>query len=214
MTTIFKPEYLRITILTSLLALGLQGSGYAIVTWLPTFMTKVRHLSPAVGSSYVLVVKIGALFRYIVSAYLSDAIGRRRNFILFSICSLLIVLIYTYVPAGDTAMLLLGLPLGFFTIGIYSSLGPYFTELFPTAIRATGQSFAYNFGRSLGAFFVTFVGLLAQIMPLGEAIGLLSLGGYLLTILATLMLPETRGIELSAAGARDEIPAALGPVRT
>jgi MFS family permease len=209
MLTIFKPEYLRITILTSLLALGLQGSGYAIVTWLPTFMTTVRHLSPAVGSSYVLVVTIGALFGYIVSAYLSDAIGRRRNFIAFSICSLVIVLIYTYVPAGDTAMLLLGLPLGFFTIGIYSSLGPYFTELFPTAIRATGQSFAYNFGRSLGAFFVTFVGLLAQIMPLGQAIGLLALGGYLLTIVATLMLPETKGIELSSVGNRDEVPTAL-----
>jgi MFS family permease len=214
MLTIFKPEYLRVTILTSLLALGLQGSGYAIVTWLPTFMTTVRHLSPAVGSSYVLVVTIGALFGYVVSAYLSDAIGRRRNFILFSVCSLVIVLIYTYVPAGDTAMLLLGLPLGFFTVGIYSSLGPYFTELFPTAIRATGQSFAYNFGRSLGALFVTFVGLLAQQMPLGQAIGLLALGGYLLSIVATLLLPETKGIELSAVGRSDAIPAALGSART
>lgn len=213
MLTIFKPEHLRVTILTSLLALGLQGSGYAIVTWLPTYMTTVRHLSPAVGSSYVLVVTIGALFGYIVSAYLSDAIGRRRNFILFSVCSLLIVVIYTYLPAGDMAMLLLGLPLGFFTVGIYSSLGPYFTELFPTAIRATGQSFAYNFGRSLGAFFVTAVGLLAQAMPLGEAIGALSLGGYLLTIAATLLLPETRGIELSAVGSRDAAPVALETAR-
>ena len=196
--TIFQPAHLRITVLASLLALGLQGSGYAIVTWLPTFMTTVRHLSPAVGSSYVLVVTIGAFFGYVVSAYLSDAIGRRRNFIIFSVCSLVVVLVYTYVPASDLAMLLLGLPLGFFTIGIYSSLGPYFTELFPTAIRATGQSFAYNFGRSIGAFFVTFVGMLAQVMPLGQAIGLLSLCGYLLTIIATMLLPETRGIALDA----------------
>lgn len=196
--TIFQPAHLRVTILASLLALGLQGSGYAIVTWLPTFMTTVRHLSPAVGSSYVLVVTIGAFFGYVVSAYLSDAIGRRRNFIIFSVCSLVVVLVYTYVPASDLVMLLLGLPLGFFTIGIYSSLGPYFTELFPTAIRATGQSFAYNFGRSIGAFFVTFVGMLAQVMPLGEAIGLLSLCGYLVTIVATLLLPETCGIALSA----------------
>lgn len=198
MLTIFQPAHLRVTILASLLALGLQGSGYAIVTWLPTFMTTVRHLSPAVGSSYVLVVTVGAFFGYIVSAYLSDAIGRRRNFIIFSVCSLVVVLVYTYAPASDLVTLLLGLPLGFFTIGIYSSLGPYFTELFPTAIRATGQSFAYNFGRSIGAFFVTFVGMLAQVMPLGEAIGLLSLGGYLLSIVATLLLPETRGIALSA----------------
>ena len=211
--TIFQPAHLRVTILASLLALGLQGSGYAIVTWLPTFMTTVRHLSPAVGSSYVLVVTIGAFFGYVVSAYLSDAIGRRRNFIIFSVCSLVVVLVYTYVPASDLAMLLLGLPLGFFTIGIYSSLGPYFTELFPTAIRATGQSFAYNFGRSIGAFFVTFVGMLAQVMPLGEAIGLLSLCGYLVTIVATLLLPETRGIALSADADLTIVQRTLGPAK-
>lgn len=209
MLTIFQPAHLRVTILASLLALGLQGSGYAIVTWLPTFMTTVRHLSPAVGSSYVLVVTIGAFFGYVVSAYLSDAIGRRRNFIIFSVCSLVVVLAYTYVPASDLMMLLLGLPLGFFTIGIYSSLGPYFTELFPTAIRATGQSFAYNFGRSIGAFFVTFVGMLAQVMPLGQAIGLLSLCGYLVTIVATLLLPETRGIALSADADAPDQPVRL-----
>ncbi len=198
MLAIFQPAHLRTTILASLLALGLQGSSYSITTWLPTFMTNVRHLSPAVGSSYVLVVTIGAFFGYIASAYFSDAVGRRRNFFIFSVCSLIIVLVYTYVPAPDVAMLLLGFPLGFFTIGSYSSLGPYFTELFPTAIRASGQSFAYNFGRSLGAFSVVFVGMLAQIMPLGEAIGLLALGGYLVTIAATLFLPETKGIALTA----------------
>ncbi len=203
---IFRPAHLRITVLTSLLALGLQGSGYAIVTWLPTFMTTVRHLSPAVGSSYVLVVTIGAFFGYIASAYLSDAVGRRRNFILFSVCSLVVVAVYAYVPAPDLVMLLLGFPLGFFTVGIYSALGPYFTELFPTAIRATGQSFAYNVGRSVGAFFVTFVGLLAHVMPLGQAIGLLALGGYLVTIAATLLLPETQGLDLHEAGSGVEQP--------
>ena len=39
--------------------------------------------------------------------------------------------------------------LGFSLLGIYSALGPYFTELFPSAIRANGQAFAYNFGRAV-----------------------------------------------------------------
>jgi hypothetical protein len=37
-------------------------------------------------------------------------------------------------------------------------------------------------------------------MPLGNAIGLLSLIGYALAITATLLLPETRGINLEDAG--------------
>jgi hypothetical protein len=101
---------------------------------------------------------------------------------------------------NNLAILLLGFPFGFFSQGIYASLGPYFTELFPTRIRATGQSFSYNFGRSIGAFFVTIVAFLAQSMPLGQAIGIMSLGGYALAILATLLLPETQGIALEAAG--------------
>jgi len=37
-------------------------------------------------------------------------------------------------------------------------------------------------------------------MPLGQAIGIMSLGGYAMAILATLLLPETQGIALEAAG--------------
>jgi hypothetical protein len=114
-----------------------------------------------------------------------------------------------YVPFGDGTTLLLGLPFGFFTQGIYASLGPYFTELFPTRVRATGQSFAYNLGRSLGAFFIAIVGMLAQVMPLAQAIGMLSLGGYLVAIIATLLLPETRGIDLDQVeGEPDTLPRA------
>jgi len=197
---IFRPAVLKTTILTSLLALGLQGASYSITTWLPTFLKTVRGLSTSSAGYYVFVVTAGAFVGYIVSAYLSDAIGRRRNFLLFSVGSVAIVALYTYVPVSDPVMLLLGVPLGFFTVGIYSALGPYFTELFPTAVRASGQSFAYNFGRSLGAVVVTLVGMLAQVMPLGEAIGVFALAGYVLAVIATMLLPETRGIDLHRAG--------------
>jgi hypothetical protein len=110
---------------------------------------------------------------------------------------------------NDLAILLLGFPFGFFSQGIYASLGPYFTELFPTRIRATGQSFSYNFGRSIGALFVSIVAVLAETMPLGEAIGVMSLGGYALAIGATLLLPETQGIALDAAGPGGTTEAAI-----
>jgi MFS family permease len=193
---IFAPPLLKTTVLASALALGVQGSSYAIITWLPTFLKTVRHLTSVGAGSYVGVVTLGAFCGYLTSAYLTDAIGRRKNFLIFAVCCWIVDFVYMYVPFGNEATLVLGLPFGFFTQGIYASLGPYFTELFPTRLRATGQSFAYNFGRSIGAFFVAIVGLLAQMMPLAQAIGALSLGGYLLAIVATVLLPETRGLEL------------------
>src|SRR5262249_24616462 len=80
--------------------------------------------------------------------------------------------IYTAVPFGDAAMLVLGFPLGFFASGVFSDMGPFFTEHFPTRVRGVGQGFAYNVGRATGALFPTLVGVLSAQMPLGHAIGL------------------------------------------
>jgi MFS family permease len=83
---IFRSAIRKTTVLTSLMALGIQGASYSIVTWLPTFLKTVRGLSTAGAGSFVFIVTVGAFFGYIVSAYLSDAIGRRRTFLLFSVC--------------------------------------------------------------------------------------------------------------------------------
>ena len=203
---IFAPGVLHRTVLASMLAMGVQGSSYAIIFWLPTFLKTVRHLTATGAGSYVMVVTLGAFCGYICSAYLTDAVGRRRNFLVFAVGCWAIDFAYMLLPVSNGLILVLGFPFGFFTQGIYASLGPYFTELFPTRIRATAQSFAYNFGRSIGALFVAFVALLAEVMPLGQAIGLFSLAGYAVALIATLLLPETRGIALEDAGSLDTAP--------
>ena len=68
-------------------------------------------------------------------------------------------------------MLVLGFQLGFAASGIFSGIGAYLTELFPTDVRANGQGFAYNFGRGIGALFPSLVGVLSQTHGLGWAIG-------------------------------------------
>ncbi|EHH13803.1 sugar transporter [Mesorhizobium amorphae] len=194
---IFQPETLRITILSSLLAFGVIGVGGAIVNWLPTFMKTVRELSPSTSGYYVFVVTGGSFFGFLASAYLSDRLGRRRTFQLFLLCSWLITIAYMFLPLSGWPLVVLGAPFGFFTIGNYATLGPFFTELFPSAIRASGQSFAYNFGKAAGAAAVSTIGILAQYITLAEAIGLVALLGYSIAFVATLMLPETRGIQLT-----------------
>jgi MFS family permease len=199
LTAIFARDLIRTTLLASLLALGVQGSSYAIITWLPTYLSTVRHLSATSTGLSVLVATFGAFCGYIVSAYLTDTVGRRRNFLIYAVGCWLIDFTYIYAPLNDSASLLMGFPLGFFSQGIYASVGPYFTELFPTRVRATGQAFCYSFGRSIGALFALLIGLMSAHMPLDKAIGLLSLGGYLLTLIAAFMLPETRGRVLTPA---------------
>jgi MFS family permease len=195
-TEIFSSSVLRITALTSLLAIGVQGGYYAITTWLPTFLKTVRKLSVLNTGVYLIVVIVGSFVGYIVSAYLADALGRKRTLIIFAACSFLTITAYTYLPISNPVMLVLGFPLGFFASGAFSPIGAFFTELFPSRIRGSGQGFSYNVGRAIGALFPTLVGYLGKTMPLGRAIAAFAVIAYFIMIVAAAALPETRGKEL------------------
>jgi MFS family permease len=195
---IFSPQILKTTILTSLLATGAQGGYYAITTWLPTFLRSERKLTVLGTGGYLAIIIIGSFVGYLVSAWLADRIGRRANFILFSVCSVLTVIIYTELPIDNTMMLYLGFPLGFFASGIFSGMGAFLTENFPTRIRGSGQGFAYNFGRGIAALNPFFVGALSATLPLGQSIGIFAVIAYGLLIIAALLLPETKGRVLTA----------------
>jgi MFS family permease len=195
---IFSPPVIRTTILTCLLSIGAQGGYYAITTWLPTFLRTERKLTVLGTGGYLAVIIVGSFIGYLVSAWLNDRIGRRANFILFALCSIVTVIVYTQLPVDNTLMLWLGFPLGFFASGIFSGMGPFLTELFPTRMRGSGQGFAYNFGRGIAALNPMFVGMLSAKLPLGQSIGVFALIAYGLLIIAALLLPETKGRVLTA----------------
>jgi len=196
---IFSPGLLRITLLASLLSVGAQGGYYAITTWLPTYLKTVRHLSILNTGGYMIVIIAGSFCGYLVGAYLTDAIGRRRSLILFAVCCALSVLAYTFLPLNNgPAMLMLGFPLGFFASGSFSPVGAFFTELFPSSVRGSGQGFSYNIGRGVGALFPTLVGYLGNRLSLGRAIAIFAVAAYLIMILAVLLLPETQGKQLQS----------------
>ena len=194
---IFAPDVIKTTMLTALLCTGVQGGYYAITTWLPTFLKTERHLSVVGTGSYLLVIIAGSFCGYIAGAYFADRFGRKANLILFSILSGVCIYLYTELPLSNTQMLILGFPLGFAASGIFSGIGAYLTELYPSAIRANGQGFSYNFGRGVGALFPGLVGYLSQSMGLAGAIAAFATGAYMLVLLTTFLLPETKGKELT-----------------
>jgi MFS family permease len=145
----------------------------------------------------MMVIIVGSFCGYLTGAYLADGIGRKKALILFAACCAVTVTAYTYLPINNGAIvLLLGFPLGFFTSGSFSPVGAFFTELFPSHLRGSGQGFSYNLGRGVGALFPTLVGFLSVRLSLGKAIAIFAVAAYLVMILAVLMLPETRGKEL------------------
>jgi MFS family permease len=198
---IFAPDVVMTTILAAVLTTGAQGGYYAITTFLPIFLRTERHISVIGSGGYLAVIITASFIGYVVSAYLADAIGRRLNFLLFAVASGITVLVYTMVPIDNSVMLVLGFPLGFFASGIFSGMGPFLTEIFPSRIRGSGQGFCYNFGRAVGAAFPWLVGNLQESFGgLGITIGVFAVSAYALMAAAAFLLPETRGKALRAYG--------------
>jgi MFS family permease len=194
---IFEGSLLRTTLLASALCCGMMGAYYSVTTWLPTYLAKERHLSVTGTSGYLLVLIAGSFCGYLAGAWLSDALGRRRCFMLYAASGALLVVAYTYAPITDAEMLALGFPLGFFLSGIFSGMGAFLAELYPSAVRGSGQGFSYSLGRAVGAFFPAIIGVWSARSSLGIAIGAMTATGYVLVVAAAWALPETRGRALA-----------------
>ncbi|MFD0313662.1 MFS transporter [Streptomyces flavalbus] len=193
---IFRPGLLRTTVFAVLLSTGVQGGYYTLATWVPTYLKTERDLSVVGTGGYLTFLISGAFIGYLTGGYLTDRLGRRRNIWLFALLSALCILAYANLPSGaNTLLLVLGFPLGFCMSAIFSGFGSFLSELYPTAVRGTGQGFTYNTGRAIGAVFPTTVGFLADSWGVGGALVFGAIG-YGLAALALLGLPETRGKEL------------------
>ena len=212
---IFGRGLRRRTILASMLAAGGLGGNYTTLTWLATYLKTVRNLSVLGTGGYLGVNILGSFLGYIISAHLSDWLGRRKTFVIMACVAALTVSAYTLLPLSNTAVLLLGFPLGFFQSGIIAGMGATFAELFPTRVRATGQGFSYNTGRAVGSMVPALVGVLAPSLGLGPAMGLCASCSYVFVLIATAMLPETRGRELEMAvdeETRSALPRYAAPI--
>ena len=191
-----SPGLLRTTLFAVLLSTGVQGGYYTLATWVPTYLKSERDLSVVGTGGYLTFLISGAFIGYLTGGHLTDLLGRRRNIWLFALLSAVCIVAYTTIPSGaNTLVLVLGFPLGFCMSAIFSGFGSYLSELYPTAVRGTGQGFTYNTGRAVGAVFPTTVGFLADSWGVGGALVFGAIG-YGLAALALLGLPETRGKEL------------------
>lgn len=195
---IFRPKYLRVTALAALLAVGAQGAGYSVSSYLTTFLQNERGISASTAGVFVLLNSVGAFFGLIANAYFSDRFGRRMAFRMFGAAFIVATTVYLCAPLGSHAYLLIpaGFVQAFCQFGLYGSFGPYFTELFPTQIRASGQAFAYNFGRAVSGIFIQGVAILAATVALNVSMTLMGVIGVICALIATVLLPETVGRDL------------------
>ncbi|GGP25579.1 MFS transporter [Silvimonas amylolytica] len=189
----------------------LQGAFSMVVCYALFYISTVFSLSYGVSKlhftkpEFLAMLCFAVLFMALgtpLSAWASDKWGRRPVLLLGTALAMLSG--FTMAPllgGGTTVSVGLFLVIELFLMGFtFGPMGALLPEIFPTRVRYTGASIAYNVGGIIGASIAPFI---AQILV--EKGGLAWVGGYvsvaaLLSFLAVLSMRETRSADLVSAG--------------
>ena len=196
---IFGPALAKRTILIVLLSSTIQFAYWGVFFWLPGFLARPIAQGGAgmgvVGSlRWIIAVQVGAYFGYLTFGFIADRLGRRRTFILFMLSAAVLVPIFGQMARSPMVLLLLSPVLGYVGHGYFSMFGSFVAELFPTAVRATGQGTSYNAGRLMGALAPYVIGVLATFPGVGIGLALASTSAFFVaSALLILTLPDRSG---------------------
>lgn len=194
---LFARRYAYATFRGALLAIGLHSGYWALAIWLPTLL----RFGPATDLSEAgrqLAVLIGGSFLgYFGGSWLSDHLGRRVALLAFAVTAALFVPTYFALPHAKALAVIGSFPLGFLATGMFSASGPVWAELYPTALRGSGQGFCYNLGRGVAGVATGFIGAGVAKIGLAAMLTVFMAGAYGLVALAALLLHETRGRSLA-----------------
>jgi MFS family permease len=173
---------------------------WGLFTWIPGYLSLPvskggRGLSLVVGTTFYLVLSPGKWLGYASFGFFADAFGRRKPYFTYLLIAAILVPLYAVIRS-PVLLLLLGPFVAFFGTGFFSGYAAIASELFPGEIRAAAMGLSYNLGRGLSAIAPFAVGAIATRFGFLPGFFLLA-GAFLAAALLALLLPETRGRELT-----------------
>jgi MFS family permease len=197
---IFRGKMLGLTLAITLMNAFTMFAWWGFNLWIPAYLSLpvaqggVGLSAPAM-SGFVIAMQVGMWFGYVTFGFISDALGRRRTYVVYLVAAA--ALIFAYGRASTPVVLLvLGPFVAFFGTGYFSGFGAVTAEIYPTAIRATAQGFTYNIGRIASAIAPFMVGSLAETRGFAFALAIVSVS-FLLAAVSWAWIPETRGREIA-----------------
>jgi MFS family permease len=200
LSDIFRGPMLRLTLAITIMNAFTMFGWWGFNLWLPSYLRLPAAsggigLSPAVMSAFVFAMQIGMWFGYVTFGFISDAIGRKRSYVIYTLTAAVLIALYVSLDT-PLVLLLLGPFVAFFATGYFSGFGAVTAEIYPTGIRATAQGFTYNIGRIASAAAPFAVGSLAQTRGFHVALLLTSVA-FLLAAVTWIWIPETKGRALT-----------------
>ena len=202
-----SPEAQSVTLRRMLLAAGLSGvpllGTWAGLMWMYQWVGELPGgKSPDARAWLQMSSSIGAALGCMVGALLCSPLGRRPVYAALCILSMASMVAFYQQgrmydggkPPFDATFVIFAGVLGMISASFYGWLPLYLPELFPTAVRATGQGFGFNFGRIIAAAGnLQMANLLTAFdKDYSQACALVA-GVYVVGLVLIALAPETKG---------------------
>ncbi len=190
----------RVTLRRMLLAAGISGvpllGTWAGLMWMYLWVGKLPYGDVPDAKPWLQISSsIGAVIGCLAGAVLGGILGRRPVYAALCILSMVSMIAFYRLNTeyGLVFVVSAGL-LGMISASFYGWLPLYLPELFPTAVRATGQGFGFNFGRILAAAGnLQMANLLAAFdNDYAQACAIVA-GVYVVGLVLIAVAPETKG---------------------
>jgi MFS family permease len=193
---IFAPGLLGLTVPLTLMNACTMFGWWGFNLWLPGYLSLPtaeggRGFTASTMSWFIVAMQAGMWLGYVTFGFVSDAVGRKRSYVLYTLSAAGLILLYISLRS-PLALLLLGPAVAFFATGYFSGFGAVTAEIYPTPVRASAQGFTYNAGRVASAAAPFAVGTLAQSHGFQAALSLTALA-FLAAALIWVWIPETKG---------------------
>lgn len=134
-----------------------------------------------------------------ISAILAEKFGRRTTSIAICIISAIFGMFFSHMLVADNPVLVfIFLCTGLAIMGLtYGPIGTVLSELFPTSVRYTGSALTFNMAGILGASFAPLIATYLATTYGLQAVGYYLAGASILSLIAFLLIKETKNIDVN-----------------
>ncbi|MGW2077441.1 MFS transporter [Streptomyces sp. NPDC001939] len=191
---LFRGALLRVSVLMLVVNFAFNWGYWGLQTWLPTLLQD-KGLSMSASLGFVALSAVFMIPGYVSASWLTGRYGRKKVFLPYVALAAVSGVAFAYADSLTT-MYVANFALSFFCLGAWGVWNTWNGEFYPTALRATGYSWATAAQLGATSLAPSVVGFLLA-RATGYSSTILFIMAFLaIALICAVPLPETEGKDL------------------